>query len=310
MVPQDTPGTRSSLSPVLVVGAASRDVAPSDPRGWRLGGAVSYCSLTLARLGLPVRALLGADGEAAGAAELDTLRAAGVEVAVVPLADGPVFENREGPDGRSQLCVSASAPVSPERLPPAWGGPTALVLAPVADELPERWAEIATGASLVALSWQGLLRALSPGAIVRRRAPSASPLTARADLVSLAVDDVDRGTTVAGLLEALRRDATLVLTRGMRGGIVARRTEGEPRMRRYPAIPPARTVDPTGAGDVFLAALVAACISRGSVPVRIGSGALRLAAAAASLAVEAPGLTGVASLEAVLARASEAAPPR
>jgi sugar/nucleoside kinase (ribokinase family) len=310
MASQDTPRVPSGPPPALVVGAASRDLAPSDPRGWRLGGAVSYCSLTLARLGVPVRALLGADREAAGASELDTLRAAGVEVSVVPLANGPVFENREGPDGRSQLCISASAPVRPEHLPPAWGRPSVIVLAPVADELPEDWATVAASASLVALSWQGLLRTLSPGAMVRRRAPWPSALAARADLVSLAVDDIDRGTTVADLLEPLAPSATLVLTRGVRGGIVATRTDGEPRLRRYPAIPPARTVDPTGAGDVFLAALVAACVSRGTVPVRIGSGALRLAAAAASLAVEAPGLAGVADLAAVLARASEAGAPR
>jgi sugar/nucleoside kinase (ribokinase family) len=295
---------------VLVVGAASRDLAPSDPRGWRLGGAVSYCSLTLARLGVPVRALLGADPEAAGAEELDMLRAAGVELAVVPLAEGPVFENREGPGGRSQLCVSASAPVGPERLPPSWQRRAVLVLAPVADELPEDWTAVATGASLVALSWQGLLRTLTPGAIVRRRAPWASGLVGVADLVSLAVDDVDRKTTFEALVAPLRSSATLVLTNGMRGGIVVTRHDGRPRLRRYPAIPPARTVDPTGAGDVFLAALVAACVSRGGVPVRIGSGALRLAAAAASLAVESPGLAGVAGLDAVLAKASEAAAPR
>src|SRR6185295_20414519 len=37
---------------VLVVGAASRDITPDDPRGWRLGGAATYGSLLLARLGL------------------------------------------------------------------------------------------------------------------------------------------------------------------------------------------------------------------------------------------------------------------
>lgn len=45
----------SARSPVvLVVGAASRDVVDDDPRGWRLGGAVTFTSLALARLGLEV----------------------------------------------------------------------------------------------------------------------------------------------------------------------------------------------------------------------------------------------------------------
>ena len=37
---------------VVVVGAACRDVAGNDRRGWRLGGGVTYSALTIARLGL------------------------------------------------------------------------------------------------------------------------------------------------------------------------------------------------------------------------------------------------------------------
>ncbi len=78
---------------ILVVGAASRDVVDDDPRGWRLGGAVTYASLALARLGLEVRALVGADSEAAAAEELDVLRSAGVTLAFADLESGPVFDN-------------------------------------------------------------------------------------------------------------------------------------------------------------------------------------------------------------------------
>src|SRR5262245_8569116 len=99
MPPSDRPD-------VVVVGAASRDRVPDDPRGWRLGGAVSYAALAIARLGLRVGALIGADAEAAGAAELDVLRAAGADVRVVPLASGPVFDNIEHPDGRRQVAHS------------------------------------------------------------------------------------------------------------------------------------------------------------------------------------------------------------
>jgi hypothetical protein len=70
---------------VLVVGAASRDVTADDPRGWRLGGAVTYGALALGRLGFRVRALVGADAEAGSARELDLLRAAGVVIALARL---------------------------------------------------------------------------------------------------------------------------------------------------------------------------------------------------------------------------------
>src|SRR5664280_3208987 len=55
---------------VVVVGAASRDLAADDPRGWRLGGAATYCSLALARFGLRVGCLLGVADEASEATEL------------------------------------------------------------------------------------------------------------------------------------------------------------------------------------------------------------------------------------------------
>ena len=54
---------------VLVVGSAARDVVHDDPRGWRLGGGVTYGGLTLARLGLRPRVLVGVDRLAADAEE-------------------------------------------------------------------------------------------------------------------------------------------------------------------------------------------------------------------------------------------------
>ena len=75
-------------------------MAPEDPRGWRLGGGVTYAALTTARLGLRTAAVVGVDGVARGATELDLLRAAGVDLMLVDLASGPVFHNVETPAGR------------------------------------------------------------------------------------------------------------------------------------------------------------------------------------------------------------------
>ena len=74
MTEQPAPAS-PSLPEVVVVGAASRDVVDDDPRGWRLGGGVSYSALAVARLGLPTRALIGVDREASSASELDDLLA-------------------------------------------------------------------------------------------------------------------------------------------------------------------------------------------------------------------------------------------
>jgi sugar/nucleoside kinase (ribokinase family) len=70
--------------------------------------------------------------------------------------------------------------------------------------------------------------------------------------------------------------------------------DGPARMRHYPAVATAGVVDATGAGDVFLAALAAARTEPRLVGGRIAHGHdVLLAAAAASLVLEAQGLLGV-----------------
>ena len=75
---------------VVHVGSACRDVAPDDPRGWRLGGGVTYAALTTARLGLRTAAVVGVDALASTARELDDLRDAGVDILRVDLPEGPM----------------------------------------------------------------------------------------------------------------------------------------------------------------------------------------------------------------------------
>ncbi len=306
--PRSDPTADPATPEIVVVGAAARDLAPSDPRGWRLGGGVTYGALTTARLGLRTAALIGADAPAAEADELELLRDAGVEIRLVPLAHGPIFHNEETPAGRRQTALDRSDPVPVAALPAAWQKCPGWLLAPVADELPGSWSAAMPEAAFVAVGWQGLLRVLQPGEVVRRREPAAHPVLGRADVVGISGDDVDSGLPLAELARCLRTGATLVLTQGDRGGIVL---ETPDRLRRYPALPAHRIVDPVGAGDVFLAALAAARIQPRLVGGRIRQGYdLLLAAAAASLVLEDVGLLGVPSRDAVARRMAEAGSAR
>jgi sugar/nucleoside kinase (ribokinase family) len=301
----------TSAPVVVVVGAASRDIAEDDPRGWRLGGGVSYSALTTARLGLPTGAIVGVDEAASTATELDLLREAGVEVHLVELEHGPVFVNIERPEGRLQLCRSHSDPLPVAAVPPAWRKAPGWILAPVAAELPPDWAQLPADDAFVAVGWQGLLRELEAGEPVRHVAPRPDPIIRRADLVGLSRDDVDRNVPLADLYGLLRRGASLAVTQGDRGGLVAHGAHGDRdaalELRHYPAVPSHELVDPTGAGDVFLAALAAARIEPRLVGGRIGQGFdLLLAAAAASLVLEGPGMLGVPLRDAVRERMAEA----
>jgi sugar/nucleoside kinase (ribokinase family) len=297
---------------VVVVGAASRDRVADDPRGWRLGGAVSYGALAIARLGLRVAALVGTDTEAADAEELAMLREAGVDVRVAPLASGPVFDNIEEPGGRRQVAYEAAAPLPVEALPAEWRSTPAWLLGPVAGELPDSWAYVPPEDALVAVGWQGLLRDVRAGEPVRHLAPAPSPLLRRADIVAVSGTDFGPDTRIDDVCAWLRPGATLLVTSGARGGIAAEvGPEGPRRLHRYPSLRPDAVVDPTGAGDVFLAAFLAARARPDLVGGRIAQRYdLLLAAATASLLVEGPGLAGVPGRDAIRQRMAEASARR
>jgi len=297
---------------VVVVGAASRDIVADDPRGWRLGGGVTYGALTIARLGVRTAALVGVDAAAERADELDLLRDAGVEVVTVRLTRGPVFENIETPRGRIQIGSSPADRVPPRAMPRDWAGAPGWLFAAVADELADDWAAAVPAGALVATGWQGLLRDVTAGERVRHRAPHPSPIVARSDIIGVSRDDLEPDVPLAMLSELLHPGATLLLTQGSNGGIAMAGGPGGPMgMRRWPGIAAATIVDPTGAGDVFLAALLAARVEPRLTGGRPGPHLdFLLAAAAASLVIEAPGLLGVPSRDAVRHRIADAPPSR
>lgn len=309
---------------VVVIGAAARDVSADVPLGWRLGGGVAYGALLLARLGLRVSAVVGLDPVARAAGEPSVLLAAGIDVRLVPLARGPVFENREDAAGRVQLCVSPSDPLPVDALPADCRDAGAYLLAPVADELGDDWAAALPTSAPVALAWQGMLRELAPGERTRAREPRVSALLRRADVVAVSREDLVAGAGPGvGLDDLVAPGQGLALTAGRSGGVWLYRTRtGRLSARRWRAVGARVEVDPVGAGDVFLAMLLA-----GMVPLRArdarsragggeipfiglfdtgGAGRwLHGAALAASLAVEGRGLAGVPDLVAIRVRLAE-----
>lgn len=289
---------------VVHVGSASRDLVGDDPRGWRLGGGVTYSALTTARLGLRTAALIGVDHAAATAQELEFLRDAGVDLVLQRLPEAPVFDNQETTAGRVQVCHTVGRPLRIPILPPAWLQATAWSLVPVADEVDEAWADVVPAGAYLAVGWQGMLRDLVPGGRVTRRPPGRSALIRRADLVGVSRHDVAVGTSLASLAGFMHSGADLLVTEGQEGGLLVRVGADGPReILRYRPTAADREIDQTGAGDTFLAAALASVI-RPAIGGRSRSRRtpdLRFAAAAGSLAVEGLGLAGVPDRAAVLA---------
>jgi sugar/nucleoside kinase (ribokinase family) len=287
---------------VVVVGSAARDIDQTDPRGWRLGGGVTYGALACARLGVRTGALVGVDPLALGAHELDTLEAEGVEVVRVPLPSGPVFHNVEHPGGRVQTCLSTAAMVPVGALPEGWRDARAWLMAPVAGEVPAGWADVPHASALVAFGWQGVLRHLVAGERVTPLLPSASPLLARADIAGVSRHDIPHDLAVPDLIAMLRPGARLLLTAGDRGGALLHLDDaGRVRGRAYPPVPARTDIDPTGAGDATLAGILCATLVLGMGATGEGR-ATRLAALAGSVTVDGIGLPAVPTRQAIRER--------
>ncbi|MGH2464948.1 MAG: PfkB family carbohydrate kinase [Candidatus Limnocylindrales bacterium] len=289
---------------VVHVGNVCRDIDRGDPRGWRLGGGVAYAALTSARLGHRSAAVFGADGIAAGAAEIDLLRSAGVDVHIVPLAQGPIFENVETEHGRVQTCVEPGEPVPVVDLPEGWLAAPAWMVVPVSNETGPEWAGAIPAHARLILGWQGLLRGLVAGGETVRMAPSRGPLVDRANLIGVSRGDLGKETGVAELNRLLRPGTRLVVTEGIHGGVLFEAASGGPANAITYSSIPSQQVDSTGAGDVFLAALVAAWLDRGAPADRPGPtpADLRWAAVAGALVVEAVGLPAVPNRVSVIER--------
>jgi hypothetical protein len=240
---------------------------------------------------LRVGCLLGVDPPAAAADELLELEDAGVSLRLVELSHGPIFENLEAGGHRRQRWLSRSDPLPARALPAAWRRAAGWLLVPVAGELGRDWEAVASAAVLgggrVGVGWQGLLRRLDDSGWVERVEPGPSPLLGSAGLVLASVDDVGREDKIEDLRRLAPR-ATIVLTAGEDGGVAVR----DGAMTRYRGLPAGNVVDPTGAGDVFLAALLTAWLLTGNLAT---TATLGFAAAAASCAVEGVGLAGVPS---------------
>lgn len=296
--------SRPEVPDVVVVGSAARDIDEAEPRGWRLGGGVTYGALASARLGLRTAALVGLDPEALDAHELRLLEDAGVDLCRVPLPTGPVFRNVELPGGRVQTCLSTSSPVPVDALPDAWRRTRSWLLAPVAGEVPDTWADMPTEDAVVLFGWQGVLRRLATGERVTPLLPTPSRLLARSDIAGVSRHDIPHDLLLADLLRMLRPGARLLLTAGERGGALLHLDDaGRVRGRSYRPIPARAEVDPVGAGDATLAAILVARLALGAA-ARWEARATHLAALAGSLTVEGVGLPAVPTRHAIRERSA------
>ena len=183
-----------------------------DPRGWRLGGGVTYAALTTARLGLRTAAVIGVDAPAARRAELDLLRDAGRGPDARAAGRGPgLRERRDAVRTRPDLSSRSASRCRSRPCRGSWRDGAGLVAR--AGRRRDRRG-LGGGHPARRPTWpsagRGCCATSPPARRVARRAPSPSALLRRADLVGVSHHDVGPGTDLARLaafLHAGRRPA-------------------------------------------------------------------------------------------------------
>lgn len=258
---------------IVVVGHAARDVIlrrdapPSSPV---LGGAVSYIGLAAAALGATVDIVTVAPEHEALLAPLDS----DARITVTRSSAAPLTSFALDYTGKNRVVrLTHRAPTIddvPERLRSA----SVAILAPVAAELPPASLGWFPNAQLT-VGLQGFMRsARADGSLVAVEPPSMRG----ANAVCLSDGDHPQAEMIARKLAA--EVPIVVLTRGARGASLFH----DGHEHHVPSVP-ADEVNPTGAADVFLAAL-AVHLARNASPMD----AAREASYAAARSVEGPGL--------------------
>lgn len=263
-----------SLEPVdyLVVGHVTEDITPA---GSRLGGTATFSALTARNLGLRVGVVT------ALAEKTDLAPLKGIPVICIPSKSNTTFENIYEEDGRHQFVHHSAAPIPYDSIPDAWRKAAIVHLGPVARELDVEVPEqLSTG--LLGLTPQGWMRTWDHAGRVSRHAwDQSGKLLPRAGAVVISREDVGGDEE---MIESMAHQThILAVTEGAAGSVLY--WNGDRRRFRAPQV---KTVDATGAGDIFAAALFTRLFS-----TRDPWEAARFATQLSARSVTRPGLEGI-----------------
>lgn len=256
----------------LVVGHLTKDLGEE---GYTLGGTAIYSALTARNLGRKVAVVTSAGPDI----ELELLE--GVDLLCLPSPTTTIFRNIYRGEHRSQFLYSRASPIGVDAVPLDWRGLPIVHLGPVAQELGEEMVGLFPH-SLLCLTPQGWLRRWNEeGRVHPQRWEGAESVLPSIDL--LIVSEEDLGGEAASLRQHLDLPPISVVTQGAQGATLYHKEKSY----RFPA-PQARSVDPTGAGDIFAAAFLVRLTETGNPHM-----AARFANAAASLSIERIALSGI-----------------
>ncbi len=286
--PQEAP---ASGPDILLIGHVTCDLISADRESdYRLGGTVSFASVTAIRLGRRASVIT----RAASTTDLSELPAE-VDLHVLPSPETTTFANVYTEHGRIQYCYAQALPITAGDIAPGMRAPRAVLIGPLVNEIGPDVVRIFDEQTLVVAVPQGWMRRWDDtGRVYSKPWDSAPDILPYLDVLVLSLEDIDYD--VSRLAPALEQVPLVVLTEYHDGSTIYRRLENGAVEEIKIAPRPAAEFDPTGAGDVFATAFMIRLQETGD-PVQ----SARFANVTASFSVEHPGVSGIPSREQVLA---------
>lgn len=224
----------------LIIGHITQD---QHEEGFRLGGTAVYSGLLAHRMGLKVAVYTS------GASHLALDVMDGIEIIDQPGPGTTTFINEYSPSGRTQRLLDRAEELDPASIPEEWKQAKIIHLAPVAGEVPLTAGEEFPGGFL-GYSLQGWMRIWDEkGKISPSPLPEMNKPVRENALGVLSIEDLadDR----SGLESLQRQFPALALTLGAEGVEIF--SGG---LSHVIPAPLTTEIDPTGAGDIFAAALM------------------------------------------------------
>jgi 1D-myo-inositol 3-kinase len=259
----------------VVIGHVTRDLQPD---GRTLpGGTALFAGLTAARLGRRV-AIVTAGADPDGVRAL----VPGAQTQCQPSAATTTFVNRYVDGQRTQYVLATAAPIDLGLVPDAWRRAPVVHLGPLTGEIAP------AGLAGYAPDWlcatpQGWLRRWDADGLVTLAPPDAATFATvplRALVLSEGSEEECSGALIG---QVLARGGLVAVTRGARGSTLLHGGE-----RLHVPAYPVEEVDPTGAGDVYAAALFIRLAAGDAPPA-----AAAYASAAGALCVTGPGASTI-----------------
>lgn len=249
------------------------------------GGTSLYAARTAQRLGMET-AIVSAQ------ATLPTDWPSQVPVAFATHSHAPIFENRYTPQGRVQFLHGDALPLTIADVPSAWRNPAVVHLGPILAETPIELVDAFPDA-IIGMTPQGMMRRWQqpfPCRIAYQPFHPPAAFLRRLNLLVMSIEDVHGDVSVA---EAYAEHCRFVaLTYGSHGADLY--VDG---VKHHVAAYPAVERDPTGAGDVFAAALMIR-YQESHDPIEAGY----FAAVVAAASVEGLGISAIPDRETIESR--------